>query len=114
MFRFQGVLTKSRFQDDYSKIWDTKLGHIDLSTFLTLCNKSMERSPMIFSLIQSGLFNIASHPTLMQSLELIMTLAENYVSVERVMESITGEIILDLQPKNIDKVFHLLRVDQLI
>lgn len=96
VFKFQGVLTKSCFQDDYSKIWDTKLGHIDLGTFLALCNKPIERSSMISTLIHLGLVTIASHLVLVQSSELIMTLAERYVPEERVVKSITREIILDL------------------
>ncbi len=40
-----------------------------------------------------------------------MALAENYVLKERVVKSIIGEIILDLRPKNIKKVFHLPRAD---
>lgn len=43
-----------------------------------------------------------------------MTLAENYVYEERVVKSISGEIILDLQPKNIEKVIHLPRPDKFI
>lgn len=43
-----------------------------------------------------------------------MTLAENYASEERVVKSITGEIFVDLRPKNIEKVFHLLRFNQYI
>lgn len=69
---------------------------------------------MISSLIRSGLVNTASYPISVQSSELVMVLAENYVLVERVVKSITGEIILDLRPKNIKKLFHLARVDQYI
>lgn len=69
---------------------------------------------MISSLIRSGIVNAASHLISIQSLELIMALVENYVSEERVVKSITGEIMLDLRPKNIEKVFHFLRVDQYI
>lgn len=43
-----------------------------------------------------------------------MTLIENYVSEERVIKSITREIVLDLQPKNVEKVFHLPRANQFI
>ena len=43
-----------------------------------------------------------------------MTLVEHYVIEEKVITSFTGEIVLDLQPKTIEKVFHLHlpRVDQ--
>lgn len=44
----------------------------------------------------------------------MMTLVENFVSKERVVKSITIEIILDLWPKNIEKVFHLPLVEQFI
>ena len=43
-----------------------------------------------------------------------MELIENYVSEERVVKSIIREIMLDLRPKNIEKVFHILRKDQYI
>ena len=66
---------------------------------------------MVSTLIRSRLVNISSHPILVQSSELIMALAKNYVLEERVVKIITREIILDLRPKNIEKVFHLLRVD---
>ena len=56
--------------------------------------------------------NAASHPTLVQSFKLIMTLEEHYVIEEKVVKSVTKEIILDLQPHNIEKVSHLLRADQ--
>ena len=54
----------------------------------------------------------ASHSTLVQSFELIMILVEHYVTGEKVMKRIIGEKILDLQRHNIEKVFHLTRVDQ--
>lgn len=74
----------------------------------------MEKSPIIFPLIRLGLVNATSHLILVQSSKLIMALAENYVTKERVVKSITREIMLDLRPKNIEKVFYLLRVDQYI
>ena len=43
-----------------------------------------------------------------------MAQVENYISKERVVKSIIGEIMLDLQPKNIKKIFHLPRKDQFI
>ena len=43
-----------------------------------------------------------------------MALAKNYILEERVVKSITEEIVLNLRPKNIEKVFNLLRVDQYI
>lgn len=39
-----------------------------------------------------------------------MALAKNYVSEERVVKSVTREIVLDLRPRNIEKVFHLLKL----
>ena len=36
-----------------------------------------------------------------------MALAANYVLEERVAKRITGGIILNLRPKNIEKIFHL-------
>ena len=45
----------------------------------------------------------------MSKLDLEMALVENYVLEERVIKNITREIILDLRPKNIKKVFHLPR-----
>ncbi len=66
---------------------------------------------MVSSLIQSGWVNMASHPTLVQSFELIMTLAHHYIP-EEVVKSVTGEIVLDLRPHNIKNVFHLPREDQ--
>jgi hypothetical protein len=69
---------------------------------------------MVTTLIRWGLVNLASHPISVQSSKLIMALAENYVSEERVVKSITCEIILDLRTKNIKKVFHLLRACQYI
>ena len=65
-------------------------------------------------LIRSRLVNVASHPVSTQSSELVMALEENYVLEERVVKSITREIILDLRPKNIEKFFRLPRVDQYI
>lgn len=43
-----------------------------------------------------------------------MALAENYVSEERVVKSVTGKIVLDLRPRNIEKSFHLPRIDQYV
>lgn len=79
---------------------------------MVLCNKPNEKPPM--ALIRLGLVNATSHPISVQSSELIMALAENYVSEERVVKRITREIILDLRPNNIEKLFHLPRVDQYI
>lgn len=59
---------------------------------------------MVSTLIRSELVNAASHPVSVQSSKLIMALVENYVSEERVVKTITGEIVLDLRPKNIEKV----------
>lgn len=65
---------------------------------------------MIFSLIRSGLvFSITS--SINTVLEANHDTSKNYVFEERVFKSIIGEIILDLQHKNIEKVFHLPRVD---
>ena len=41
-----------------------------------------------------------------------MTLAEYYVIEEKFVKSVTGEIVPDLQPRNIEKLFHLLRTNQ--
>ena len=40
-----------------------------------------------------------------------MTLAQHYVPDERIVQSVTSELILDLEPKKIEKVFHLLALD---
>ncbi len=47
VFKFQCVLSKSRFQDDYSEIKDTNLGHTNLGEFLRICNKPKERSTLV-------------------------------------------------------------------
>ena len=43
-----------------------------------------------------------------------MTLAQHFIPEERVVKSVTEEVVLDLQPNNIERVFHLPRVDQFI
>ena len=96
MFKFQGVPSKSRFDDDYVEIKDIDVGHIDLGEFLRICNKPTERSAMIFALIRSRLVNIASYLMSMQSSKLVMTLAQHFVPEERVVKSVTGEIVLNL------------------
>ena len=58
--------------------------------------------------------NAASHPGTVQSAELIMTLSQYFVPEERVVKSVSGEVVLDLQPDNIEKVFHFPRADQFI
>lgn len=88
-FKYQGAPKKFGFQDKHSDIRDTKLAHIDWNIFLTLCKKPKERSAMVLALIQSGLVNISSHPTSIQSSELIMTLAHHYVPEEKVVKSVT-------------------------
>ena len=40
-----------------------------------------------------------------------MTLVEHYVTKEKVVKCVTREIVLDLQPQKIEKVFHVPRVD---
>ena len=69
---------------------------------------------MVSAIIKLGLVNITSHLVSIQSSKLIMKLVENYISEEWVVKSITREIFLNLRPKNIQKVFHLLRADQYI
>lgn len=95
MLKSQGVPMKSRFHDDYYKVRDTDLGHIDLGEFLKICNKPTERSTIVSTLIHSGLVCVASHPMSMQSSELIMTLPEHFVHEERVVKSVNGEVVLD-------------------
>lgn len=96
VFKFQGVPSKLRFHNDYPQIKDTNLGHNELGEFLRICNQPTKRSDMVFSLIQSGLVNAASHPTSVQSTQLIMTLAQHFVPKERVVKSVIGEVVLDL------------------
>lgn len=43
-----------------------------------------------------------------------MALAQHFVYEERVVKNVIGEVVLDLQPDNIEKVFHLPRADQFI
>ena len=69
---------------------------------------------MVLKLIRLGLVNATSHPTSVQSSELIMALVENYVREEKVVQSSIREIVLDLRPRNIEKIFHLPRVDQYV
>ena len=114
VFKFQGFLMKSCFQDDNLEIKDIDLGHTNLGEFLKICNKPTERSQMVSTLIWSLMVNVASHSVLLQSLELIVTLVEHLVPEERVVKSLIGEIVLDLQPKNIEKIFHLPWADQFI
>ena len=40
-----------------------------------------------------------------------MALVESYVLEDRVVKSIIGEIVLDIKPKNIKKLFQLLKED---
>lgn len=67
---------------------------------------------MVSNLIRSRLVNMASHPTSVQSSELIMKLLHHYVPREKVVKSVTGDLVLDLRPQKIKKVFHLPRTDQ--
>ncbi len=66
---------------------------------------------MVSTVIKYGLVNAASRPTSVQSSKLIMTFVEHYVPEEKVVKSVTGEIVLDLKPRNIEKVFHIPRTD---
>ena len=51
---------------------------------------------MVLALTGLSLVNIASHPTFIQSSDLIMALEENYETKEKVVKSVTREIVLDL------------------
>ena len=51
VFKFQGIPSKSRFQDYYSKIKDIDLGHTNLEEFLKICKKPTKRYAMISALI---------------------------------------------------------------
>ena len=55
-----------------------------------------------------------SHPMLVQSPKIIMTLSQKNFPKERVVKSVIGEFFLDFQPDNFERVFHLPRVDQFI
>lgn len=48
--------------------------------------------------------NVASHPTLVQSFGLVLILAEDYMSDEKVVKSVSGKIVCDLRPRNIAKI----------
>ena len=113
-YKFQGVTPKSRLQDEYTEIKDTDLGHTDLGEFMRICNNPTERSTLTSALIRSGLVNAALHPGSVQSAELIMTLSQHFVPEERVVKSVSGDVVLDLRPDNIERVFHLPRADQFI
>ena len=89
VFKFQGVPSKSRFQDDYFEIKDANLGHTNLGEFLTICNKSTKRSGIVSALTLSRLVNVASNPMLVKSLDLIMKLAQHFLPNERVVKSVT-------------------------
>ena len=43
-----------------------------------------------------------------------MALAQHFVPEERVVKSVTGEVVFDLRPNNIERVFHLPREDRFI
>lgn len=96
VFKFQGVPSKSRFHDDYPEIKDTDLGHTNLGEFLRIFNKPMKISALVSSLIQYGLVSVTSHLVSIQSSKLIMTLAKHFVPKERVVRSVTGEVVIDL------------------
>ena len=53
---------------------------------------------MVSVLIKSELVNVTSHSVAIQSSELIMTLAHHCVLKEKVVKSVTGEIVLDIHP----------------
>ena len=69
--------------------------------------KPKEIYAMVSTMIKLRLGNATSHPPFLQSSKLTMTLVENYVPKEKVVKSVTREIVLDLRPQNIKKVFHL-------
>jgi hypothetical protein len=66
---------------------------------------------MVSQMIRVGLVSVASHLVSVQSSELIMEMAQHYVADERIVKSVTGDIILDLHPDNIERVFHLPKLD---
>ena len=105
---------KSQLHDEYAEIKDMDLKHTDLGEFLRVCNSPTERSTLRSALIHSRLVNATSHPRTVQSAELIMTLSRHFVPDERVVKSVSGEVVLDLRPDNIERVFHLPRADQFI
>ena len=43
-----------------------------------------------------------------------MTLAQHFVLKERVVKIMNGEVVLELKPNNIERVFHLPRANQFI
>ena len=67
---------------------------------------------MVSFLIRNGLVNIVFHSTSVQSSKLIMTLAYHYMPKEKVIKSVTRDIVMDLRLCNIEKVFHLSWIDQ--
>ena len=69
---------------------------------------------MVSTLIWSDLVNEASQSTLVQFSKLIITLINHYLTEEKVIKRLIGEIVLDLQPRNIDKKFPLPREDQYV
>ena len=72
------------------------MGHTDLREFLRIFNKPIERSALVSTLIHFRLVNVAPHPMLIQSAELIMALAQRFVLEERIVKSVIGEVVLDL------------------
>ena len=58
-------------------------------------------------MIKNGLVNVASHLVSVQSSDLMMTIAQHYVLDERIVKSVTGEMVLDPRLDDIKKVFHL-------
>ena len=50
---------------------------------------------------------MTSHLVSMQSFELMMTITQHYVLDEQIVKRLIGEMVLDLRPDNIEKVFHL-------
>lgn len=51
VFKFQGVLSKSMFNDDHVEIKDINLGHTDLGEILRLCNQPTKKFDIISTLI---------------------------------------------------------------
>ena len=90
---------------NHFEIRDTKIGYINKNGFLIMRNNYHGGSNMVMKMIKNGLFNVASLLESIQSSELIMTIAQHYVLDESIVRSVIGEMVLNLRPKNIKKVF---------
>ena len=105
-YQFQGKEPLAILKSTLSKIFDTKMGHMEVANLWKMMSKE-DKSPLAHRMLEIGVAHAKGHPLVVQCVELVLECIKAYDRNSTDIKTVGGNVVAKLDPVSISIMFRL-------